>query len=238
MIEHHKRRIEMEELNFPINNDLLVASNGSSSSITSPFGAVTPEFPVESSISYPEIDASIQQKPASDISSPITTASSSSSTLPHFYSADRPTTFPMSSPFLFPVIDANVQPSKPASASPSVLYPIIDMNGESSIKDDDYGKRESDQVRRENEVEETLLKELEAMGFEQVDLNKEVLRANEYDLERSVDDLCGVVGWDPILEELKEMGFEDKETNKKLLVKNNGSLTRVVMDLITGEKEA
>lgn len=86
------------------------------------------------------------------------------------------------------------------------------------------------------EVEMSLLQELEEMGFKQVDLNKEILRKNEYDLEQSVDDLCGVAEWDPILEELKEMGFCDKEMNKKLLKKNNGSIKRVVMDLIAGEQ--
>lgn len=60
-------------------------------------------------------------------------------------------------------------------------------------------------VTVKNAVEETLLKELEEMGFKQVDLNKEILRMNEYNLEKSVDDLCGVSEWDPILEELREM---------------------------------
>lgn len=54
-------------------------------------------------------------------------------------------------------------------------------------------------------MEDKLLRELEEMGFKQVDLNKEVLRMNEYDLEQAVDDLCGVAEWDPILEELEEM---------------------------------
>lgn len=56
-----------------------------------------------------------------------------------------------------------------------------------------------------NAVEENLLKELEEMGFKQVDLNKEILRMNEYNLGQSLDDLCGVAEWDPILEELQEM---------------------------------
>ncbi|XP_060170743.1 protein JOKA2-like isoform X2 [Lycium barbarum] len=86
-----------------------------------------------------------------------------------------------------------------------------------------------------SDVEMSLLKELEQMGFKQVDLNKNILRMNEYDLEQSVDDLCGVSEWDPILEELEEMGFLNKEMNKKLLKKNNGSIKRVVMDLIAGE---
>ncbi|KAE9610096.1 putative PB1 domain, Zinc finger, ZZ-type, Next to BRCA1, central domain-containing protein [Lupinus albus] len=86
-----------------------------------------------------------------------------------------------------------------------------------------------------NSVEETLLKELEEMGFKQVDLNIEILRMNEYNLEQSVDDLCGVYEWDPILEELHEMGFRDNDMNKKLLMKNSGSIKRVVMDLLNGE---
>ncbi|RAL39014.1 hypothetical protein DM860_011500 [Cuscuta australis] len=84
-----------------------------------------------------------------------------------------------------------------------------------------------------SEVELSLLRELEGMGFKQVDLNKEILRLNKYDLEQSVNDLCGVSEWDPILEELEEMGFSDKEVNKELLKKNGGSIKRVVMDLIT-----
>jgi next-to-BRCA1 protein 1 len=55
------------------------------------------------------------------------------------------------------------------------------------------------------EVEEKLLRELEEMGFKQIDLNKEILRMNGYDLEQAVDDLCDVADWDPLLEELQEM---------------------------------
>lgn len=60
-----------------------------------------------------------------------------------------------------------------------------------------------DEVFRD--MEEKLLKELAEMGFRQVDLNKEVLRQNEYDLQKSVDDLCGFHEWDPLLAELKEL---------------------------------
>ena len=74
------------------------------------------------------------------------------------------------------------------------------------------------------------------MGFRQVDLNKEILRQNKYNLEQSVDDLCGVSEWDPLLEELQEMGFEDTEINKEMLEKNGGSIKRAVMDLIAREK--
>ncbi|TKY55260.1 Ubiquitin-associated/translation elongation factor EF1B [Spatholobus suberectus] len=132
-------------------------------------------------------------------------------------------------------------------APSSVSYPIIDLsetapavpsNQQSStveVPSSSLG------IGGTNSVEESLLKELEEMGFKHVDLNKEILRMNEYDLDQSLDDLCSVVDlsgvseWDPILEELQEMGFRDKEMNKRLLKKNNGSIKRVVMDLINGE---
>ncbi|KAF8408307.1 hypothetical protein HHK36_007455 [Tetracentron sinense] len=119
-------------------------------------------------------------------------------------------------PVSYPIIDFSVVPSEPSSVIDTPKY--------------------SGEVNKGNAVEQTLLKELEEMGFKQIDLNKEILRMNEYNLEQSVDDLCGVSEWDPILEELQEMGFCDKETNKKLLIKNGGSIKRVVLDLITGEK--
>ncbi|GAB2213309.1 hypothetical protein Drorol1_Dr00021333 [Drosera rotundifolia] len=77
------------------------------------------------------------------------------------------------------------------------------------------------------------------MGFTEVSLNREILRINKYDMEPSMDDLCGYINanWDPLLEDLEEMGFHDKLTNKRLLVKNNGSIKRVVIDLIAGEYE-
>ncbi|XP_015580599.1 protein JOKA2 isoform X1 [Ricinus communis] len=130
--------------------------------------------------------------------------------------------------------------SNPASrqASPSVLYPIVDLSGAGPSKtvpavDVPTSPEETDE---KDVFEESLLKELEEMGFKQVDLNKEILRINAYNLEQSVDDLCGVSEWDPILEELQEMGFRNEEMNRKLLKKNNGSIKGVVMDLLTGEK--
>lgn len=99
--------------------------------------------------------------------------------------------------------------SNPASrqASPSVLYPIVDLSGAGPSKtvpavDVPTSPEETDE---KDVFEESLLKELEEMGFKQVDLNKEILRINAYNLEQSVDDLCGVSEWDPILEELQEM---------------------------------
>ncbi|KAG1331413.1 protein NBR1 [Cocos nucifera] len=118
----------------------------------------------------------------------------------------------------------------------SVSYPIIDFPASSSDVSPVAVLPPFDTVRDDNTVEQTLLKELEEMGFEQIDLNKEVLRLNEYNLEQSVDDLCGFAEWDPLLSELQEMGFTDRERNKKLLIKNAGSIKRVVLDLIAGEK--
>ncbi|WVZ13012.1 hypothetical protein V8G54_017542 [Vigna mungo] len=131
-------------------------------------------------------------------------------------------------------------------APSSISYPIIDLSEATPAVPSDQQSSTVDvpsssimETGGINSLEESLLKELEAMGFKQVDLNKEVLRMNEYDLEQSIVDLCSdvynVSEWDPILLELQEMGFRDQEMNKRLLKKNNGSIKRVVMDLIQGE---
>lgn len=141
---------------------------------------------------------------------------------------------PASAPISYPIIDFP-EPS-PAIASPpasaSMSYPIIDFSEPSPAM---ASPHPSGETSVGDTVEQTLLKELEEMGFKQIDLNLEILRNNEYNLEQSVDDLCGVSEWDPMLEELQEMGFNDREMNKKLLKKNGGSIKRVVLDLIAGE---
>lgn len=86
-------------------------------------------------------------------------------------------------------------------------------------------------------IEQNLLRELEDMGFKHKGLNAELLRKNNYDIQKTLDDLCGAAEWDPILEELQEMGFNDTEMNKRLLVKNEGSVKRVVLDLLSAEKD-
>ncbi|KAL3512738.1 hypothetical protein ACH5RR_025455 [Cinchona calisaya] len=145
--------------------------------------------------------------------------------------------------------------SSPVPATPfsSASYPITDLSGvapmlptplpspatfvPTSVQDVKEAAHGDDSLLKYvKEQEEALLKDLEDMGFKQVDLNKEILRQNEYDLEKSVDDLCGVEGWDHLLEELNEMGFSDKTTNQKLLKKNNGSIKRVVLDLLAIEE--
>ncbi|KAK4362521.1 hypothetical protein RND71_017762 [Anisodus tanguticus] len=147
--------------------------------------------------------------------------------------------FPINDSLLVGVGDKSSSPSAPGSP---ISYPIIDPTEEapviSSMAPSAAVAMQAplQDVRGNNEVEMSLLQELEEMGFKQVDLNKEILRKNEYDLEQSVDELCGVAEWDPLLEELEEMGFSDRKMNKKLLEKNSGSIKRVVMDLIAGEQ--
>lgn len=94
---------------------------------------------------------------------------------------------------------------------PSVSYPLIDFSEPvpaakpPPIPSPKVSLASSEKVTANKAVEETLLKTLWDMGFKQVDLNKEVLKRTEYDLEKSVDELCGVAEWDPILQELEEM---------------------------------
>lgn len=139
-----------------------------------------------------------------------------------------------------PATPRTITPSSSSSSYNMVEFPNMPTvgvlySGSSSAKDTPVPLQEDIE---KNDVEITMLKELEEMGFKEIDLNKEILRDNEYNLEQSVDALCGVSEWDPILEELQEMGFCDDVTNKRLLKKNNGSIKGVVMDLLTGEKEA
>ena len=56
-----------------------------------------------------------------------------------------------------------------------------------------------------NHLEEKMMSELEVLGFLQADLNKQVLRQNNYDLEQSVVDLCGFNEWDPVLEDISDL---------------------------------
>ncbi|GAB2269767.1 hypothetical protein Dimus_004689 [Dionaea muscipula] len=128
------------------------------------------------------------------------------------------------------IIGNNKNPSVVPPAGAAVPNPAEHARG---------GSSENVGVQSDENLEESLLKELEEMGFTEVDLNREILRINKYDLEQSVKDLCDYADsdWDPLLEELQEMGFHDEETNKRLLVKNNGSLKRVVLDLVVGEAD-
>uniref|UniRef100_A0A7N0TJH4 ZZ-type domain-containing protein n=1 Tax=Kalanchoe fedtschenkoi TaxID=63787 RepID=A0A7N0TJH4_KALFE len=127
---------------------------------------------------------------------------------------------------------------------PSVSYPMVDssnievvalpLNASSNVAN----VAPSPQPEAFHEDEESLLMELCEMGFNQVDLNREILKMNNYDMEQALVDLCEISEWDPIFDELEEMGFSDRKKNAKLLVKNKGSIKRVVMDLVSSERSA
>lgn len=150
-----------QDLNFPINDSLLVGQ-----SVPAPTAPVA-----SSSVSYPTVDQSV----------PAPTAPVAASTV------------------TYPTVDI-FEPAPPVPESSPVVNAPSSSEGTSS----------------NNAVEDTLLKELEEMGFKQVNLNKEILRMNEYNLEQSVDDLCEVADWDPILEELQEMVSSISQTHAPL----------------------
>lgn len=147
----------------------------------------------------------------------------------------------------FPINDTLMRSANPnivtVEASSPITYPAIDISSVEPIAtspaqtSDMIQPSSANGVGENNEVEQVLLNDLEDMGFNQADLNKEILRRNDYNLEQSINELCGLFeGWDPMLQELQEMGFSDHRLNKMLLKKNNGSIKRVVMDLIAGER--
>lgn len=186
------------------------------------------EFPTnETSFVGPAASAPAISASPSSISYPIIDFSGTAPAVPSF-SGTAPAATPFSG-------TAPAAPSSsgtaPAAPSFSGTAPAFHSNQQTSTLD----ALSSSQSMDNDLVEEALLKELEAMGFKQVDLNKEVLRMTDYNLEQSIDELCGVLDWDPLLQELHEMGFRDKETNRRLLMKNDGSIKRVVMDLLNGE---
>lgn len=141
-----------------------------------------------------------------------------------------------------PVVDGNRNKGQesnscisPSAAGSSISYPIDLSEAPPAVTSAAPTSVAEVQASSQDDIEMALLKELGEMGFKQVNLNKEVLRMNGYNLEQTIADLCGASEWDPMLEELEEMGFHNKEMNKELLKKNNGSIKRVVMDLIAGE---
>jgi next-to-BRCA1 protein 1 len=80
--------------------------------------------------------------------------------------------------------------------------------------------------------ETAILATLEGMGFKDKSWNTELLKINNNDMQRTLDDLVASAEWAPKLEELEEMGFIDKELNRRLMMKNKGSLKRVVKELV------
>lgn len=129
--------------------------------------------------------------------------------------ASAPIVSEASSSVSYPIIDFSGSAPTISAAPPTVSYPIIDLSGTTPAVPSNQQASTEDALSsslgrlivgdRNDSVEEALLKELEEMGFKQIDLNKEVLRMNEYNLEQSIDELCGVSEWDPLLQELHDM---------------------------------
>ncbi|KAK9054544.1 hypothetical protein SSX86_025622 [Deinandra increscens subsp. villosa] len=137
--------------------------------------------------------------------------------------------------FIYPPVGLDVEPVSIPTVDFSAVPPIM-SSGSAASPTGVLQPSGSSGPSVTDDQEQALVKELEEMGFKEVELNKLVLRMTNYDLEKSVDSLCGVLDWDPMLDELQEMGFADDEANRRLLIKNNGSIKRVVMDLISEEK--
>lgn len=193
-----------EELNFPIDESLLVGHVVSSASVTE----------ATSRVSYPIVDLTkdssndLFSEAAPAVSVPVPTPASAPvdmfelapAFLPMFEPAPAPVPVSMfePAPATAPAAATSPAPSPVVNATPS--SPVIEAPPSPAVN-----AASSSQGASQNVFEEALLKELEEMGFKQIDLNKEILRMNEYNLEQSVDDLCGVAEWDPLLEELEEM---------------------------------
>ncbi|XP_062219507.1 protein JOKA2-like [Phragmites australis] len=190
-----------------------------------PFEASEPKKPQPAPCVVPFVSVAAPANPVVDV--PMSTATAAafmpSVNVPVPEVAMPAVPSPVNVPIMPTPMPVNVLASAPASASVSAPAPT------------DAAAPEPFDIDGHNE--EKLLRELDEMGFRQIDLNKEILRQNNYNLEQSVDDLCGVNEWDPLLAELEEMGFDDTEMNKELLAKNGGSIKRAVMDLIAREKD-
>jgi hypothetical protein len=117
------------------------------------------------------------------------------------------------------------------------------LTKEPQIVGDDVGKeQEEGGVESGNELgnfsmveipEETaILATLERMGFKDSSWNMELLKINNNNMQRTLDDLIMSAEWAPKLQELEEMGFNDKELNRRLMMKNKGSLKRVVQEFV------
>jgi next-to-BRCA1 protein 1 len=119
------------------------------------------------------------------------------------------------------------------AVAPQVAFAVADEEPAEAEKYSEIKK-----AAEEDSLEVTLeIRALEAMGFKQRDLNQELLKKNDYDMRRTVDDLVMAAEWDPMLEELEEMGFYDTDMNRRLMFKNNGSVKRVVKELVQMYKD-
>lgn len=173
-----------DEMNFPINDSLIINNGGVSS--TMPTLSAPP-----ATLSAPPVTTGSSVFNSTQVG----TALASLAEGPTFSSVAYPPVVLDTEPVSYPNVDFTVMHppmviGAPPSPTPTVT--VVQPSGSGSKKVSD-------------EQEQALIKELEEMGFKQLDLNAEILRMNDYDLEKSVDDLCGVLEWDPMLDELQEM---------------------------------
>ncbi|KAI3777625.1 hypothetical protein L1987_47425 [Smallanthus sonchifolius] len=210
---------------FPVNDSLMIIDNVGVPSTMATLSA--PPGTASSSVFNPtEVGTALGSLPAGPTVTsgfyPTVGLNTEHPTGPTVTSGFYPTVGLNTEPISYPTVDFSVMPPIMSGGAASLPTVVVQPSGSGKVLSDDQ--------------EQVLVKELEEMGFKQLDLNKEILRMNNYDLEKSVDDLCGVLEWDPMLDELREMGFADDEANRRLLKKNNGSIKGVVMDLISEEK--
>jgi len=129
------------------------------------------------------------------------------------------------------VTEVPVEQAEDNTAVPRVAFTVDD---EEPAEAEKYSEMK---MAAEEDSMEMTLGALESMGFKQRDLNQELLKKNDYDVQRTVDDLVMAAEWDPMLEELEEMGFYDTDMNRRLMFKNNGSVKRVVKELVQMYKD-
>jgi next to BRCA1 gene 1 protein len=130
------------------------------------------------------------------------TAANTLVSVPNMTSATLVAVTPVSVPNMIsatPVADTPVSVPNMTATTPTSVNAVASAPASASVS------VPSEPFDRDGETEEKILRELAEMGFKEVGLNKEILRQNNYNMEQSVDDLCGVNEWDPLLAELEEM---------------------------------
>ncbi|CAN6268244.1 unnamed protein product [Urochloa humidicola] len=125
---------------------------------------------------------------------------------------------------------APVSAPAPASAAAPVSVPVVAVAPPSVLAAP--LPEEAEAVN--HLLEEKMMSELEVLGFLKADLNKQILRQNNYDLEQSVVDLCGFNEWDPL--EFSELGSDDSEMSEEVVV-NSDDEGFIVADLMTKAKK-
>ncbi|KAG9446737.1 hypothetical protein H6P81_012865 [Aristolochia fimbriata] len=115
-------------------------------------------------------------------------------------------------------VEADIPADNGNERSDTVTYPIVDV----SAPPLSTSSATVQQLETTNAIEAALLKELEEMGFRSRDLNTLVLRKNDYILESSLDDLCGMVVCNP---------SEDVEADSSVVNQKKPSASYPVVDV-------